>query len=135
MAIYTSNYARKGGHPNSIAISAGPPKYYTGATLTALAPSWDLLNAYKDGYINKDEYKRQYINKIEVYDIDWYKWLDKLPDPTFLLCFEAPGDFCHRHIFAEWVDQKCGWIIPEWLNPKEVEEQRQDEFVDNLLEF
>lgn len=135
MAIYTSNYARKGGDPGAIAISAGPPDYYFGAKSYDLAPSWPLLNAYRDGRIGKEEYRIQYNKMLESLDRDWGKWLNNLPDPTYFLCFETPGQFCHRRLFAEWVEQNCGWHIPEWKNPKEVEAERQLEMVDELFNF
>jgi len=31
-----------------------------------------------------------------------------------LLCYEKPGDFCHRHIFAEWMKEQTGYEIKEF---------------------
>ncbi len=33
-----------------------------------------------------------------------------------LLCFERPGEFCHRRIFAVWWEEQTGEIVPE-LDP------------------
>jgi hypothetical protein len=30
-----------------------------------------------------------------------------------LLCFEPVGQFCHRHLFARWVEQQTGRPVPE----------------------
>ena len=100
MAIYTSNYARKGNDPGAIAISAGPPKYYIGKRLPELAPDWDMVKAYRAELLTKNEYKERYIEILEQYDLDWYQWLDSCPDPTYFLCYESPEDFCHRRIFS-----------------------------------
>ncbi len=136
MAIYTSNYSRKGDDPGAIAISAKPPTYYTGNQLKGLAPTWDFLKPYQDGIITKEEYTERYIAILEGHvDVEWYEWLDALPDPTYFLCFESPGKFCHRRLFAEWVENKCGWVIPEWKDAEEVEKDRQSKMVDTLFTF
>lgn len=31
-----------------------------------------------------------------------------------LLCYEKPGDFCHRHLFADWWKEQTGEVIPEF---------------------
>lgn len=31
-----------------------------------------------------------------------------------LLCYEKPGDFCHRHILAEWLKEKEGIDVVEY---------------------
>ena len=35
-----------------------------------------------------------------------------------LLCYEKPTDFCHRHLFAEWLSQKAGIKIEEFQKEK-----------------
>jgi hypothetical protein len=34
-------------------------------------------------------------------------------DAVILLCHEAPGEFCHRHLFARWWREQTGQEIPE----------------------
>jgi hypothetical protein len=29
------------------------------------------------------------------------------------LCFEPVGEFCHRHLFASWIEQHTGIHVPE----------------------
>jgi hypothetical protein len=29
------------------------------------------------------------------------------------LCFEPVGQFCHRHLFARWLEQQTGQRVPE----------------------
>ena len=31
-----------------------------------------------------------------------------------LLCYEKPGEFCHRRLFAQWMLEQTGLEIPEW---------------------
>ena len=136
MAIYTSNFARKGGDENAIAISRGTPKWYNGIHWPELAPTWDMVKAYNDKQISPARYTKLYLSQLRSLGVeDWGALLQQLPDPTYFLCFETPGQFCHRRVFAQWVEEQCGWVIPEWLNKKEVEEQRRLKMVDELLEF
>jgi uncharacterized protein YeaO (DUF488 family) len=30
-----------------------------------------------------------------------------------LLCFEKPGQFCHRRVLAEWIEEQTGQVVPE----------------------
>lgn len=34
------------------------------------------------------------------------------PD-VVLLCYEKPGQFCHRRLVAEWFEQELGLVVPE----------------------
>jgi len=31
-----------------------------------------------------------------------------------LLCYEKPGDFCHRRLFADWLKEKTGYEVKEF---------------------
>ena len=33
-------------------------------------------------------------------------------DPI-LLCWERPGEFCHRRLVAEWIESETGLFVPE----------------------
>jgi len=135
--IYTSNYARKGTDPNAVSISRRPPDWFKGPHLKIIAPTWDMICGVKEGRISEEEYARQYLaqlNRLEL-SMGWLNWLNSWPHPTYFLCYETPTDFCHRHVFAEWVKRKHGFLIQEWKNPKELEEQKQQDVVDNLLQF
>jgi len=130
--IYTSNYARKGEEKNAIAISRMPPDYYTGQHLDALAPSWDILGPYKKGIIDKAEYASAYLAELKLRNVDPLM-ITQLPDETFLLCYESPTDFCHRHILTKWIKEETGVVIPEWKNEKEQRADEQDQLVDDLF--
>ena len=30
-----------------------------------------------------------------------------------LVCYEKPGDFCHRHLVAQWL-RDAGYSVEEW---------------------
>lgn len=135
MAIYTSNYARKGSDPGAIAISRKAPDWFEGRVMTRFAPTWEMIFGVRKGHLTHEQYTKQYLQILYAHPFDLMQFLDSLPDPTYFLCYEAPGEFCHRHIFAEWVEYTCGWVIPEWKNPKEIEEDRQASMVDDLCVF
>jgi hypothetical protein len=133
--IYTSNYARNGGSENAFAISAGPPRWYTGDRIPALAPSWALLGAYKEGGMTPAQYREQYLEELAATKLDPKEVADALPEGAFLLCYESPTEFCHRHIVAEWLNQVEGVRVVEWMNEKELAQRRHEDHVVSLLEF
>lgn len=109
--IYTSYFSSKKYDPeNAVAITAWTPKWWKGKVYQKLAPPFDLLWNYKNGYVNEEEYKEWFIraklDKLNPYEV--YHELDN----KVLLCFEKTGDFCHRHIVAEWL-QKNGYECEE----------------------
>lgn len=131
--IYTSYYAKHGSNPKAIGISYSVPKWFDKSRhLCMLAPTWDLVGGYKDGSITQQEYTTRYVQLLEGREIDPMGIAHNLPEGTILLCYERPGDFCHRRVLAEWVEQTTGVKIPEWKDP---EQEKKDQIVDDLLNF
>ncbi len=135
--IYTSNYARHGGSPLAIGISLTVPDWYEGARLEYLAPRSDMVGKIKKGEANYNQrkYTREYLDVLNGRGVNAEKLIDGLPDGALLLCYEAPNDFCHRHLLAEWVERKTGFVITEWKNEKELEQEKQSNTVDSILDF
>ena len=137
--VQTSNYARNGSNPDAIGISCSVPQWFTGNRLPLLAPEWSMVDSIKRGLMTEKEYTMKYINLIKnrknqeqltaemIYDI--------LPENSILLCYESPGDFCHRRVLAEWIKLETGIEIPEWKSEKEIQEEVQEMVVDSLLDF
>lgn len=130
--IYTSNYARCGESKHSISISASAPDYFAGPHMTVLAPSWDLLNQYKKGTVSKSMYKNEYIKLLEGRKLTPQIVYDSIPHEAILLCYERAGEFCHRRILADWLENDLNVRIPEWESD---DERKKSEFVDNVLDF
>lgn len=110
MKIYTSYYARSRNFPDMthIRISTSAPKWYPVETkaLPELYPGFELVNAYKSGQVSEDEYVRQYTEKLD--RLDKTVLLQKIEqlsggNDVLLLCYEKEGDFCHRHLVAQWL--------------------------------
>ena len=81
-----------------------------------LAPSEELLSAYKKGEVDIEEYKKIYITDLltkvqtvmHMPDIPY--WINELDrqygqesstswDGVVFMCYEKPHEFCHRHLF------------------------------------
>jgi len=133
--IYTSNYARHHANPNSIAISRQPPEWYNGKCDLSVAPTWSMIMHHKNGEISNDEYKELYLNHLQLSRFNAGQYVESLGDGCFLLCYESPSDFCHRHILAEHLTQQTGVVISEWMNPQETKEYEYLQHVDSLLAF
>lgn len=118
MEIYTSYFAKtaalkaKGIIP--IAISLYPPKWFQGSSIPTLAPKRYML----DDSLSEEKYTQLYVNDVlDKLDIGFlFKTIEALAygKPVALLCFEKPGDFCHRHIVADWLKEKTGLCIEEY---------------------
>ena len=111
--MQTSYYAKYKGE-NAVSIALSKPKWYQCREYKKLAPTWDLLNKYKK---DKDEvyyiehYYRDILNKLDPKQV--YK---ELGEDAVLLCWEKSSDFCHRHIVAEWLGEKLGIKVGEYIN-------------------
>ena len=105
--IYTSYFGNlsklreKGIKPISIALF--PPKWYDEDVLPDLAPDLTIFNGYKENIITEERFKKFYEYKIR--QIGKEKILKMIEDgqDVALICFEAPGCFCHRHILADYL--------------------------------
>jgi len=135
--IYTSNYARHGSNPLAFGISLTVPEWYEGQRLQFLAPRSDMVGKIKKGSenYNQRKYTREYIDLLNGRNVNPQKLVDSLPDGALLLCYESPGDFCHRQLLAAWVERHTGFVITEWKNETEIEEEKRNKVVDSILDF
>jgi hypothetical protein len=58
-------------------------------------------------------YRAQVLDKLDPHKII----RDLGGDNFIMLCFEAPGEFCHRRVVAVWMEKATGIKIEEF-NPK-----------------
>lgn len=110
MQLYTSYFSHCSYGPKTVAICRRVPDWYTGRRCMLLAPSYELLWNYKNGWVTEDEYREEYLNYLDSIGID--RALSELKDGDILLCWEGKGKFCHRHILASWL-MKHGHIVTE----------------------
>ena len=105
--IYTSNFRTAGNHPAAIAISRGIPKWFKGRRYLPLAPSWSLINT-TDPPTFTALYHEQVLSRLDPKTV-----LQELGHNPILLCWEKPGDFCHRIVVAEWLRSSAGVEVRE----------------------
>ena len=101
--FYTSYFARNGKNPKAVAITVSVPKFYKGKGYPDLAPTWELVEQYKSGKINEEEYAKLYYSLLKERQLTPAKIAEELPDGAILLCYEVSGKFCHRHLVADWL--------------------------------
>lgn len=135
MKIYTSYFAKvdelKKNGICPVAICGGLPKGYTGLWYKKLAPKWSWFKIWKetrdnDYYIkcfNRDVLDKLTLDTV-IYDLDV---ITNEAPVIALICYEKPGDFCHRHLVAHWIGEKLygknealiNHYIKEWKAPDE----------------
>jgi hypothetical protein len=83
-----------------VSIAGKSPKDFTGREYKQLAPKYYFFRKYKlDG--DSEFYTQQY--QAEVLDLlDPKEILRDLGEDAVLLCYEKPGQFCHRHLVSAW---------------------------------
>lgn len=116
MVIYTSYFAKAKSIPDgycTISIAASTPKWYYGAIMPDLAPPYALVRKYKqdgDEASYTAAFKKQVLSKLNpVVTVARIMSVGGGRKPV-LLCYEKSGEFCHRHLIAEWLREnniKC----------------------------
>lgn len=77
--------------------------------LLELAPTKDILDAYKKNGGNWETYEKQFLQLITGRQIE-QKVSPDLLDGGCLLCSEPTPHHCHRRLVAEYLSQKLGTI-------------------------
>lgn len=118
------SYEEAGLVPVSIALKT--PDWYHGAQYKKLAPKWSFFSEWKNGsHKGDDDYYMQHF-KTEVLDnLDPEQVVKELEgftgvsrDKIILICYEKPGDFCHRHLVSMWLTvNHINCFEPSYLTP------------------
>ena len=107
--IYTSYFGKLNKIPKHIvpiAICGKSPDWYTGLWYKKLAPKYGFFMEWKK--TKNNEYYIQHFNDEVLSPLNAYNTVDELyqlcgEDDIVLLCYEKPGDFCHRHLVSNWL--------------------------------
>lgn len=83
-----------------------------------LAPTKELLNAYRQGNIDWGTYESQFLELMRARRIEATVSKEIVHDGC-LLCSEDQPHFCHRRLVAEYLDEKWGGIEINHLGLKE----------------
>lgn len=117
--IYTTYFAKVKDLPNTImpiSIAALPPKGWEYPQYKKLAPSLELLTAYKrnnnQAYYIK-EYQEKTLDKLNQDGVLYDLFTISLNQDIALVCYEKPENFCHRQLVAEWL-RNAGFEVQEY---------------------
>jgi hypothetical protein len=105
--MQTSNFKLSGTDPHAVAISRGVPKGFKGRRYLALAPATWALVKETDEAVFRETFMRQ------LEPLDAKAILKEVGEDAILLCWEKPGEFCHRRVVAEWLERELGISVPE----------------------
>ena len=128
MNIYTSYFAKvkqlqESGFSNLVCVAGYAPKFFYDTPNARFYP--DLAPKRCWWRVWHDKFKDN-LNSTE--SIEWYtniycdtvlsklnpeKVVEDLGDNAVMLCYEKPGDFCHRHIIADWLHKNTGIEVKE----------------------
>ena len=101
-----------------ISIARWNPRWYNGFTMQELAPTKYMLS----DACSTEEYISMYKQILSgMYSGTILKSIESMGKgkDVALLCYEKPGDFCHRHMFAEWFTKTTGIPVEEFVAPVE----------------
>lgn len=121
VSIYTSSYSsiendKFNDKLVSISGDKGKRVNFEGEYLSCLAPKkefWEVWHSLKDPYS---------LESIEYYAREYYKQVLSKLNPEeiaekvknkILLCYEPASEFCHRGLFASWLELTLGIEVPE----------------------
>jgi uncharacterized protein YeaO (DUF488 family) len=128
--IYTSYFAFIPKLPEDmikISISLFTPQWAkVDGYFACLNPTEQLLKEAKSGAIPVDEAMEKYRSEIlgKLSPTEVYENLIDMPGKSgknhlALLCYEKPGDPCHRRIVAKWLEEGNNVSVPEFV-PEEI---------------
>lgn len=100
MTVSTSYLAIDGSNPKAILIANGCPSWYKGKHCKLLAPRWEDVDHYKKTG-DREPLIRNYVAKLNKLGVGVVT--SCIEDGAVLICYEKTGDFCHRHILADWL--------------------------------
>ena len=108
--IYTGYYARLKDYEKAgltpVSIAGKAPEFYKGLQFKKFAPTWEIFSRWKSGEIDNfqytDEFNSKVLDKLDKEEVK--DFLNSFETDIVLLCYEKSGDFCHRHIVADWIE-------------------------------
>ena len=119
--IYTTYFAKLKSLPENvvpISICGKAPDWYKGLQYKKLAPKYGFFMEWKKTHDN--DYYIKCFNEQVLGELNARSVIEDLESLTghyvsdiALICYEKPGDFCHRHLVADWLNEN-GFKCKEW---------------------
>ena len=123
--IFTSNFKIAGHLPQAVAISLGVPRGWRGARCTVLAPPRPLIKIM-DPATFIPALQGAGPGQAGPHEGDHGSGRRQFHH----VCWEAPGEFCHRRVVAAWMRKHTGVLIEEFMPSH----KRQAEWLRGLQE-
>lgn len=145
--IYTSYFAMLRKLPANytpISICVKPPSGYSGLEYKKLAPKYEILSQWKKDHDN-EAYLQRFDKEVlsgknphhiveelfSLLDEETKMWLEMYDCPPWenpdfhivLICYEKPGNFCHRVYVGEWFSNH-GIYVEEWSMEKKYDTKK-----------
>lgn len=107
--IYTTYFAKLRFLPDGIvpiSICGKVPNGYKGLQFRSLSPKYDFFTKWKE---TRDDiyyircYKEKVLSRLKASDVASTLYGMSNGQDVALVCYEKTGDFCHRHIVADWL--------------------------------
>ena len=126
MKLYTSYFAnvrqlQEKGFYNLWCVAGYAPKFFhdmpNAHFMPELAPKKLWWQEWHDRKLGEDWYAQKY-NETVLSKLNPEKVVEELGDGAVLLCYEKSGDFCHRHLIADWIVKNTGVKVEEIQFPK-----------------
>jgi uncharacterized protein YeaO (DUF488 family) len=110
--IYTTYFAKLKSLPETIipiSICGKAPDFYNGLQYKKLAPKWWFFQEWKKTHDNG--FYIDNFNKLVLAPLNAESVVKELTEMAggndiALVCYEKPGDFCHRHIVSKWLRRR-----------------------------
>lgn len=117
--IYTTYFANLKKLPTSIvpiSIAGKAPDGYRGPQFKNLAPKIEFFLKWKQDHDNDayiESYKRLILDKLDPKEVEDYLYFLSDAMDIALVCYEKPGNFCHRHLVSQWL-RDADIPVKEW---------------------
>lgn len=118
--IYTGYYNRLKEYDaaglKTVSISKTIPKgLVVYGKIPELSPDDSILWRYKNKEIDEMEYTSRYLDQLDWIGIrNILLKIHHFGNDVVLLCWEAPDKFCHRHILADYINNRTKLEIKEY---------------------
>lgn len=117
--IYTGYYAKLKEYENAglqpLSIAGRAPSFYKGPQYKSFAPEYKMFMDWKKGKIDNMEYTSIFTKHLNTLDKEAVRrTLNSFDKDVILLCYEKTGDFCHRHIVADWIENNLNMRVDEY---------------------
>ena len=95
-----------------VSIARWPPRSWRGLRDITLAPPIALMIRARAGEFRTAKAFEKEYRHLVLDSLDPFTVLER-HRAHILLCFEQPGEPCHRRIVARWAERECGVTVNE----------------------